>query len=185
MALIIERSKVDEYLAKIRQGDSSALEPLYEETSKPLYTLCYTYMHNEHDSEEALSETYLTVIRNIEKYRGTKGFNWLYTIAKNICLNMIRKNKRSVQTDFSDEESTNILGLSCEPEPIYDESGIISLAEKLLSENEFRILVLHAINDMKFKEIAQIVGGIESTVRWQYNNSLKKLKKEYERRVAQ
>ena len=73
MARIIERNCIDEYLTKIRQGDSSALEPLYEETSKPLYALCYTYMHNTHDSEEALSETYLAAVRNIEKYRGEKG----------------------------------------------------------------------------------------------------------------
>ena len=51
MAIIIEKEKykVDEYLTQIRQGDSSALDPLYEETAKPLYSLCYTYMHNHHD----------------------------------------------------------------------------------------------------------------------------------------
>ncbi|MBQ4108662.1 MAG: hypothetical protein IJC80_04595, partial [Clostridia bacterium] len=80
MAIIIEKEKykVDEYLTKIRQGDSSALDSLYEETAKPIYSLCYTYTHNHHDSEDALSETYLTVVRNIEKYRGENGFNWLY-----------------------------------------------------------------------------------------------------------
>ena len=184
MALIIERSKVDEYLTKIRQGESSALEPLYEETSKQLYSLCYTYMHNQHDSEEALSETYLTVVRNIEKYRGSKGFNWLYTIAKNICLNMIRKNARQVSADFNDEETVNVLGLHEDAPTLPDESGIIALSEKLLSENEFRILVLHVVNDMKFKEIAAVVGGLESTVRWQYNNAIKKVKSEYERRAT-
>ena len=114
MARIIKRSPVDEYLTKIRQGDSSALEPLYEETSKPIYALCYTYMHNTHDSEEALSETYLSLIRNVDKYRGEGGFNWIYTIAKNVCINMIKKKSRSIPTDFSDEESVNVLGLSTE-----------------------------------------------------------------------
>ena len=185
MARIIERNKVDEYLSRIRQGESSALEPLYEETSKPLYSLCYTYMHNQHDSEEALSEAYLAVVRNIEKFRGKDGFNWLYTITKNICLNILRKKTRTVSTDFNDEESVNVLGLSEQPPPIYDESGIIALSEKVLSEKEFRILVLHAVNGLKFKEIAGIVGGLESTVRWQYNNSIKKVRTEYERRVTQ
>ena len=184
MARIIELNRTDEYLSKIRQGDSSALEPLYEETSKPLYSLCYTYMHNQHDSEEALSETYLTAVKNMEKYRGSKGFNWLYTIAKNICLNMLRKKARYVPTDFNDEESVNVLGLSADSAPIYDESGIVSLSEKVLSEKEFRILVLHAVNELKFKEIAGIVGSIESTVRWQYNNAIKKVKAEYERRAS-
>lgn len=184
MAYIIEneKNKVDEYLARIRQGDSSALDPLYEKTAKALFSLCYTYMHNHHDSEEALSETYLTLVRNIEKYRGENGFNWLYTIAKNICLNMIRKNKHLVIVDYSDEESVNTLGLGeAKPPQIYDESGIIALSEKTLNEKEFRIVILHAVNDVKFKDIARIIGGFESTVRWQYNNAIKKVKKAYER----
>ena len=184
MARIVERNCIDEYLTKIRQGDSSALEPLYEETSKPLYALCYTYMHNTHDSEEALSETYLAAVRNIEKYRGEKGFNWLYTIAKNICLNMLKKKSRQILTDFSDEESINVLGIGENSPLLYDESGIISLSEKLLSKKEFRILILHAVNGLKFREIVQITGGLESTVRWQYNNAIKKVKSEYERREA-
>ena len=35
---------------------------------------------------------------------------------------------------------------------------------------------------MKFKEIAKLVGGLETSVRWQYNNALKKIKTAYERR---
>lgn len=184
MTTIIEntRHKVDEYLIKFKRGDSSVLEPLYEETAKPLYSLCYTYTHNHYDSEDALSETYLTVVRHIEKYRGESGFNWLYTIAKNVCLNMRRKNDRIVSVDFDDEEAVNALGLDSVSAPhIYDESGIIALSEKILSENEFRIVILHAVNDMKFKDIAKILGGLESTVRWQYNNAIRKVKNAYER----
>jgi RNA polymerase sigma-70 factor (ECF subfamily) len=178
-----ERYKVDKYLAMMQNGDSSAMEALYEATAKPLYTLCYTYMRNHHDSEDALSETYLSVVRNIEKYRGRNGFNWLYTIAKNICLNMIRKNGRTVAVDYNDEEALSVLGLSGnETIHLEDESGIIELSEKVLNENEFRIVILHAVNDMKFKDIARIVAGLESTVRWQYNNAIKKVKNAYERR---
>lgn len=180
-----EKNKVDRYLAQIRQGESSALDPLYEATAKPLYALCYSYSHNHHDSEDALSETYLTAVRSIEKYRGRNGFNWLYTIAKNICLNMNRRNARTVPVDYDDEEAVNTLGLDCESPPqIYDESGIVALSKKILNENEFRIVILHAVNDMKFKDIARIVGGPESTVRWQYNNAIKKVKNAYKGRPA-
>ena len=97
---------------------------------------------------------------------------------------MIKKKAKCVYTDFNDEESVTVLGLKAESPPLYDESGIISVSQKLLSEKEFRILILHAVNGLKFKEIGQIVGGLESTVRWQYNNAIKKVKSEYERREA-
>ena len=184
MAAIIEntRRKVDDYLTQLKQGDRSVLGLLYEETAKPLYSLCYTYTHNHHDSEDALSETYVTVVRHIEKYRGENGFNWLYTIAKNVCLNMKRREGRIVSVDFGDEEAVNALGLDAESAPrVHDESGIIALSEKILSEKEFRIVILHAVNGMKFKSIAKILGGLESTVRWQYNNAVRKVKNAYER----
>jgi DNA-directed RNA polymerase specialized sigma24 family protein len=66
-----------------------------------------------------------------------------------------------------------------------DESGIIAIAKRVLNEKEFRVVVLHAINGMKFKDIAKLTGGIESSVRWQYNNSIKKIKNAYERRNAE
>ncbi len=183
MAQFIERTKVDEYLTRIRQGDRSALSPLYEATAKPLYALCYTYTSNHHDSEDALSETYITVVKNIGKYRGESGFNWLYTIAKNICLNMLRSKQKRVLVDFQDEETVNTMHLPAEGPPrLEDESGIIALSKQILGQREFRIVILHAVNGLKFGQIAKIVGGLESTVRWQYNNAIKKIKKAYERR---
>lgn len=185
MAHFIEKNNVDTYLTLLRQGKSSALDLLYEATSKPLYALCYTYMKNQHDSEDALSETYVAVVRSIEKYKGESGYNWLYTIAKNICLNLLRKKQKEMSVDFHDEETVNVLQLSEENEPrCEDESGIIALSKSILNENEFRVVVMHAVNEMKFAEIAKILGGLESTIRWQYNNAIGKVKKEYERRAT-
>ena len=183
MARFIDKNKVDEYLTLLRQGDASALSPLYDLTSRSLYALCYSYMQNQHDSEDALSETYVAVARSIDKYRGDKGYNWLYTIAKNICLNLLSKRKRDVPIDLDDEETVNVLGISEESEVVcYDESGIIKLSQRVLSEKEFQIVILHAVNGMRFKEIANAIGGKEATVRWQYNNAISKVKKEYEGR---
>ena len=98
---------------------------------------------------------------------------------------MNRKNARTVSVDYDDEETINTLGLEDECAPrIHDESGIIALSEKILNENEFRIVILHAVNEVKFKDIAKIVGGLETTVRWQYNNAIKKVRKAYEGRMA-
>ena len=178
-----EEAKTDQYLEQIRQGDGSALDLLYQVTSKQLYALCYAYTRNHHDSEDALSETYLSVVRHIDSYRGRNGRNWLYTIAKNTCISLLRKRSRTVQTDFDDEKTVNTLGLFAEErQQLYDESGIVALSQSVLNDREFQILILHAVNGLRFKDVARLVGGPEGTVRWQYNNALKKVKKAYERR---
>ena len=90
MTTFIDEHKVDEYLTRLRQGDSSALDLLYNASSKQLYSICYSYLHDPHDSADALSDTFLAIVKNIEKYRGESGYNWIYTIAKNTSLNIIR-----------------------------------------------------------------------------------------------
>lgn len=185
MSRFIDSKKVDEYLIRLRQGEGAALDSLYSLTAKPLYAFCYTFTRTRQDSEDALSETYLSAVRYIDKFRGKHGFNWLYTIAKNICLNMLRKKKQNVFVDFADEETTNVLGLSSPDPDLPDESGIIALSKSILDEKEFQIVLLHAINQLKFKEIAALVDGKENTVRWQYNNAIKKVKNAYQRREKQ
>ena len=185
MSTFIEEKRVDDYLVSLRQGDSSALDCLYELTSKQIYAVCFSYLHDPHDSADALSDTYFSIVKNIEKYRGESGYNWIYTIAKNISLNMIREKKKTVSVDFNDEETVNVLNLEHEDAPrVFDESGIVAIAKQTLNEKEFRIVILHAVNGIKFKEIARLTGGLESSVRWTYNNALKKIKNAYEGRNA-
>ncbi len=185
MSTFIEEKRVDEYLVSLRQGESSALDGLYELTSKQIYAICFSYLHDPHDSADALSETYLAVVKNISKFRGDSGYNWLYTIAKNISLNMIRQKKKTVSVDFNDEETVNVLHLDHEDAPrVSDESGVVAIAKRVLNEKEFRVVILHAINGIKFKEIARLTGGLESSVRWTYNNALKKIRSAYEGRTV-
>ena len=182
MTRFIETKKVDEYLIRIRQGEGAALDSLYSITANALYAFCFTFTHSQQDSEDALSDTYLAAVRNIDKFHGKRGLGWLYAIAKNACLTILRKKKRNVFVDFSDEATANSLRLQSASPTLSDESGILALSQSVLDENEFQIVVLHAMNGLKFKEIAALLDGKENTIRWQYNNAIKKVKIAYERR---
>ena len=169
---------VDELLKKIRQGDNSALNSLYDSTNKQLFAFCYTYLHNKNDCEDILSRVYLTIIQQISLYNGKTGISWIYTIAKNLCINYLNSLKRVNFLDFSDEENINAYLKDKNYEiSLKDESGIIQKSEKLLDENEFRVVILKAVCGYKFKEISKIINKGEATARWQYNNALKKLRK--------
>ena len=97
----------------------------------------------------------------------------MYTITKNICLNLLKKQKRHelIEGEISDTSTM---------ENLDDESSIIlEIAKEILNDHEFRVLILHVVDCYKFKDIAKITNSLETTVRWQYNNALKKIKKEY------
>ena len=76
-------SMIDKVLIEMKNGNIDNFEILYELTSKPLLALCYSYTKNVEDSEDALHDTYMKALQQIKKFKGKKGFNWLYTIAKN------------------------------------------------------------------------------------------------------
>ena len=174
-------NQIDTCLLDLKNGDNGALSVLYDLTAKPLYAVAYGYLKNRHDAEDVLSEAYLTAKRKIFLFKGKRGFNWLYTIVKNLSLNLLKKNSRQVSVDFTDRESTKGLDTGTE-DVANDQSGILKAAQEVLSDAEYRIVILHAVDGLKFKEIAEMLRRIEATCRWQYNNAIKKLKKYYEGR---
>lgn len=169
------------YLCKIREGNMDALSPLYDATSGPLYALCYSYFQNQHDAEDALSETYLRIVRQIDKFNGKSGFNWMYTIAKNICLNMRKKRAREISVDLQDEQTVNALDqMHQEQDVLHDASGILAVSKRVLNDHEYTVVILHAVQGYHFGDIANRLGKPQATVRWQYNNALKKIRKAYQ-----
>ena len=174
---------IDALLSALQRGEAWAMEALYEETYRPLYALCFSYTHNGYDAEDALHDAYIKIKQEIGKYRGKSGFNWVYTVTKNICLNGVRRQGREEAVDFSDEAVIRALGEDPDSQPqIQDESGILALAKEILRQEELAIVVLHTVSGLKFAEIARAMDKMEATVRWSYNNALKKIRKEWERR---
>jgi len=164
-------------LKRLGQGQNSALGFVYDKTNRQIFTLCYSFLKNYEYAEDALQDTYLAVKKNIDKFSGNNGFNWIYTISKNICLNKLKNINKEISVDFGEEKTVNMFSSSQIKETeIKDESGIIALAGRTLDGNEYKIVMLHAVGGFKFKDIARIVKKLETTVRWQYNNAIRKLR---------
>jgi len=196
-------SMIDKVLIEMKNGNIDNFEILYELTSKPLLALCYSYTKNVEDSEDALHDTYMKALQQIKKFKGKKGFNWLYTIAKNTSINILKKKQKIILIDVLDEENSlyfvdtshsliednqEILKLAKEilkvktTSFLFNIQSILKLAKEILKDNEFRLIILHTIEGLSLVEIAKSLNKNESTIRWQYNNGLKKLRKELERR---
>lgn len=161
-------------MKKLRQGDISALADVYKETSRAVFSVCYTMLHDYSLAEDIMQDTFLRVNKYINYYKEQdKPKAWILRIAKNLCINEIKKRKREVYTDWQMDvykhPTTDI--------KISDESGIIQSVKKYLDENESAIVLMHTIGDISLKDIAELLEKPSGTVRWQYNNALKKLRR--------
>src|SRR6266404_4785687 len=80
---------------RARSGDSDAFRLLVEQHSRAVFRLAFRMTGNEEDAEDVVQETFLRAYRQLYKYEARSSFaTWLYRIASNYSLDLIRMRKR-------------------------------------------------------------------------------------------
>src|SRR5580658_5083444 len=80
---------------RARSGDSDAFRLLVEQHSRAVFRLAFRMTGNEQDAEDVVQETFLRAYRQLDKYEARASFStWLYRIASNYSLDLIRMRKR-------------------------------------------------------------------------------------------
>lgn len=166
---------LEEALADVRDGSRDAINLVYNHTYKQVYALCYSYMRNEIDATAIALDTYYNVRKYINSYKpNTNAIGWICMIAKNLCKNKLKADSKTVAIDeFYDgslvEENNN--------DKEHQEEELLKVMNKVLNNKELYIVINHITNDLTFGEIAKSTNSNENTVRWAYNNALKKVRK--------
>lgn len=165
-------AELDKYISMVAAGDMAALESVYNMTRASVYSFALSMLKNKYDAEDVLHDCYINIYKGAAGYKSSgKPMAWVITIAKNLCnakLNAATKNA-SLTDDEQDEETYIAGGLSPEDALILKDllSGI--------SDEERKIVVLHAVAGLKHREIADILAIPISTVLSKYSRAIKKL----------
>jgi RNA polymerase sigma factor (sigma-70 family) len=172
----MDEDRLEKAMSALQKGDGNALADIYTLTSKGVFTFVLPILRDYQLAEDVMQDTYVACYDNIASYKlGTNARNWLLTIAKNSALSMLKKRNREISYDFSNDNH---------PDGVYFlgdiDSPTIALANKVLAEDEFNIVMMYAIGEYKHKEIAEFLHMPLGTVTWKYANALKKLKKALE-----
>ena len=166
--------EADILLRKIARGDSGALEKLYKEMSKPVYFYALRLVGNPETAEDVMQDTFISVMRNSEKYKGGKGTAWIFTIAKNRSADYLRRLKPSLPID----EAENIASDYSFTARSDSDSAFLKTLE-VLNKKERDIVTLRLLGDMTLTQVADELALPKGSVFWSYNNAVKKLKKAY------
>ena len=102
---------------------------------------------------------------------GKSILGYLYTISRNLSLNYLEKQKR-----YLDDGETLLDTVPINEENYLDNSEIIKIMKEILSQDMFNVIILHLVNGLDYKEISEMLDRNENTVRWQYNEGLKKVR---------
>ncbi|MBR3153918.1 MAG: RNA polymerase sigma factor [Lachnospiraceae bacterium] len=169
---------LDELLiVRIGRGEREAFENLYEQISNAVYAYAYSLLLNRESAEDVMQETFLKIraAAHLYKPRG-RPMAWIITITRNLCMMRFRQERR--QTELLPDHLEAERGLS-EIEEAEDRM-VLKSALEVLTKEELRIIVLHAVSGMKHREISEVMHIPLSTVLSRYQRGLGKLRKRLE-----
>jgi RNA polymerase sigma-70 factor, ECF subfamily len=156
-------------------GDERAFARLVRRWEKPIQRLCLRMTGDAHRGEDLAQETFARVFAKRKEYRSEGRFaTWLWRIALNLCYDELRRRQRrdeSSLTDFGAEIGVEAESFSA-PAPAPDKSlverernELVRAALMRLPEMYRAVLVLRHYEDLKFREIAGVLGVPEGTVK--------------------
>jgi RNA polymerase sigma-70 factor, ECF subfamily len=89
-------------MALVRDANEAAFSRMVDEHRRELHAHCYRMLGSLHDAEDALQETLLRAWRGLPDFGGRSSLRtWLYTIATNVCMNVLgRRSKRVLPVDY-------------------------------------------------------------------------------------
>jgi len=168
----------DENLIRlIGQDDQQAFQELYHTINSPLFAYILSLVQNTQDAEDILQETYLKIRAAAHLYQPQgKPMAWIFTIARNLSMMTLRKQKRNADLDMENLENDRLFATNMD---IQDQLVLHTLLCDM-EEAERSIILLHAVSGVKHREIAQALSIPLPTVLSKYNRGLKKLRRKLE-----
>ena len=125
-------------------------------------------------SEDLTQEVFYKLIKYRASYDKGKFISWIFTIARNSLNTYYRRDKEN----HKGLESTDYICLKTEDEKGEDYSELMNALNKLGTADR-ELLILHKLQEIKYKELAEITGSTPGAVKTKVSRALKKLKKIY------
>jgi RNA polymerase sigma-70 factor (ECF subfamily) len=188
--MITEQADED-LMVLYQKGEVRAFEVLLSRHRKPVYNFVLRFVGDKETAEDLLQETFMRVIKGAEAYkRQAKFTTWVYTIARNLCVDQSRRRKHRKHASLdapmdASEDSGTLLDVIPGAEMASDRKTVnkqlhatMQKAIAELSEEQREVFLMREFLDMPFKQIADVVGVPENTVKSRMRYALEKLRLE-------
>jgi RNA polymerase sigma-70 factor (ECF subfamily) len=191
--LALDRLSDEELMEAYQRGDARAFECLLGRHQRPVYNFIHRQVGVASVAEELLQDVFLRIIKGASTYRRTAKFTtWMYTIARNLCVDHSRRARHrqalSLDQPLSTEGNGRRLGdVVADKGQAVDRQAIgRELRERLqqaidsLGEDQREVFLMREYLGLPFKEIAEITGCPENTVKSRMRYALEKLREQLE-----
>ncbi|MDP2929988.1 MAG: RNA polymerase sigma factor [bacterium] len=173
-------------LVRKAKKDSEAFGRLYDEHYRKIFGYVLRRTGNIETTQDIVSETFLKALKNLWKFKwqNVPFSSWLYRIASNEIVNFYRHKKPAVSLASIAEpvfEKDILEGISLAQERLKEHQDFLEIRKQigLLPEKYQQVLALRFFESKQIKEIAEILGKREGTIKSLVHRGLKRLKGQF------
>lgn len=161
----------EELMARVANDDIDELKILFERHHVHVYNYIFKMSRNKILSEDIMQEVFYNLMRYRATYNNGKFKSWLFAIARNSLKTYYRKNKEI----YESVDAYDFMLVKEEEEENEDYSHLQKALSKLKASDR-ELLVLNRFQEIKYSELAEIVGSTPGAVKTKVSRALKKLK---------
>jgi RNA polymerase sigma-70 factor (ECF subfamily) len=171
----------EQWIAGAKQGSQSDFYHLYEKYHKKIYALCWRMLADKDSAEDVCQEVFVVLWQKINNFCGESKFStWLHSVATNVVLSHLRKQKNWLQRVFSIEDQTTAQKSATETRvALADNSMLDELDQHIarLPERARLVFVLFAVEGYRHEEIARMLKMAVGSSKSQYHRARTLLRK--------
>ncbi len=172
------------------KGDEAAWEDLVRIHTRRVYSICYRFTNSQTEAQDITQEVFLRVFRSLRSYRSSEGsFTvWLNRLTRNLLIDHYRRSKLDRATEpleqqFPElEEKTSLDGRADALVAGREAGEILQAALQKLSPELREAVILRDLEELEYKEIAQVLRIPEGTVKSRLNRGRAELARILRRR---
>lgn len=178
-------------MIRFQRGDRAAFTLLVRKHQTALYNFALRQLRSASLAEEVVQDAFVRVVHSALEFKHEARFStWLYTIARNLCIDQVRKNalRRHPSLDEptrADGKDGPTLGDQTADARaaanVERAAGATELRERVLAaietlpDEQREVFLMREVSNLPFKEIAEIVGASENTVKSRMRYALERL----------
>ncbi|MET0793420.1 MAG: RNA polymerase sigma factor [Polyangiaceae bacterium] len=188
----VQGDATDEMLmVRYQRGERKAFAELVRRHNRPIYNFVLRQLRVPSIAEDVTQDVFMRLVQNAAEFKHEARFlTWLYTIARNLCIDQLRKlsHRRHASLDqpTADGSEGRTLGESVpDPKPQANaernalssevRSSIVRAIESL-PDDQREVFLLREVASLPFRDIAEITGVGENTVKSRMRYALDRLK---------
>jgi RNA polymerase sigma-70 factor (ECF subfamily) len=165
-------------VSRCLRGDETAWEDLVRIHTRKVYGLCYRFTGSASEAQDLTQEVFLRVFRTVKTFRSTEGSfaTWLARVTRNLLIDHYRRTRQERVTDSIEEQLPMIeeAGATASARPDHmvagrEASEILQATLQKLSPDLREAVILRDLQEMEYREIADVLQIPEGTVKSRIN----------------